>query len=239
MNIAGSIILLLAAQVASFQIGSTTRKHHTTSLNLFEDDDDMVPIAENYVHAKYRSVATARGLSTCDKDGAREVLQAVLPPVTKDELEDEVNKMFSMIMKNPSNSEDSIDENDFVTAITKNTYWEDAGDLVVKELMYLDSLYSYYRNGESLLNDNDYQELKENLTWEGSACATMSGKEALFVTAVASARRGQPILDDGEYGEVKAELTQKGSWVTNREADALEKLGINTFMGYLHRSLKN
>jgi hypothetical protein len=108
----------------------------------------------------------------------------------------------------------------------------------VKELLYLDSLYNYYSKGVALLDNGDYAELKDNLTWEGSSVPNMTGKEALFATAVAASRRGTPILDDEEYRELKGFLKSKGSWVTDREPDALEKLGINTFMGYLHRSLK-
>lgn len=44
-------------------------------------------------------------------------------------------------------------------------------------------------------------------------------------------------MDDDEYKALKADLKQKGSWVVNREEDALEKMGLNTFMGYLHRAL--
>ena len=32
-------------------------------------------------------------------------------------------------------------------------------------------------------------------------------------------------------------LKEQGSWVVNRGADALEKMGLNTFIGYLHRAL--
>lgn len=67
--------------------------------------------------------------------------------------------------------------------------------------------------------------------------ATMTAEEALFITAVAAARRGDSIMDDDEYNALKDGLKAAGSWVTNRAPDALEKLGLNTFMGYLHRSL--
>jgi hypothetical protein len=69
--------------------------------------------------------------------------------------------------------------------------------------------------------------------------AQHGAQEALFVTAVAAARRGEPILDDVAYAKLKASLKQENSWVVNREADVLEKLGVNTFMGYLHRAQKS
>ena len=67
--------------------------------------------------------------------------------------------------------------------------------------------------------------------------ATMSAREAEFVSAVAAAKRGEELMDDEEYGQLKAELKEQGSWVVNRGSDALEKMGLNTFIGYLHRAL--
>ena len=79
--------------------------------------------------------------------------------------------------------------------------------------------------------------LQDNLSWEGSSVASMKANEAMFVTAVASSKRGQPIMDDEEYASLKSELSKEGSWVTARGQDALEKLGLDTFLGYLHRAL--
>lgn len=67
--------------------------------------------------------------------------------------------------------------------------------------------------------------------------ATMSADEIKFVSAVASAKRGDPMMDDEEYLALKSGLKEDGSWVDNRQRDALEKNGLNTFMGYLHRSM--
>eukprot|EP00970_Alexandrium_tamarense_P006231 scaffold1054_cov281-Alexandrium_tamarense.AAC.16 len=129
------------------------------------------------------------------------------------------------------------EDDDMIPSIVQNSYWRDAGDIVVKELMYFDSLHSYYKTGKPLLDNANYDELHENLTWEGSSVATMSAQEAQFVSTVAASKRGEPLMDDDEYKALKADLKQKGSWVVNREEDALEKMGLNTFMGYLHRAL--
>eukprot|EP01035_Chromulina_nebulosa_P019960 gene19960-25929_t len=66
----------------------------------------------------------------------------------------------------------------------------------------------------------------------------MTGKEALFITSVAANRRGIKLLDDTEYELLKKQLQNVKSWVVLREADGLEKLGVNTYLGYLHRSFK-
>ena len=213
---------------------------YALSSTLFDDDevDEMVPIAENYLHAKYKQIAASHGHVKCDEEDARDVLRAVLPPVTPEELDSEVNKTMELILKsNSKNTPKEINEDDFVKAILKNTYWQQAGPLVVKELIYFDALYAYYSSGASLLNNNDYEALKESLAWEGSSVATMNKNEALFVTAVASSKRGQPIMDDTEYIDLKKTLTKSKSWVTARGQDALERLGIDSFLGYLHRAL--
>jgi hypothetical protein len=104
------------------------------------------------------------------------------------------------------------------------------------------------------LDNNDYDELKESLTWEGSAAVTLSSKEARFIHAVASFRKGQRIISNDQYEDLKvrchlnnnniilvvkwiqADLVTANSWVVNRQQDPLEKLGLDTFLGYLHRT---
>lgn len=104
-------------------------------------------------------------------------------------------------------------------------------------MIFLDCVHSYYQRKVNLLDDEDYNELKEELMWEGSVAASIKGNEARFLFAVAASKRGLPVLDDAEYGALKRELQAEGSWVVNREGDPLQKLGLETFTGYLHRSL--
>ena len=39
------------------------------------------------------------------------------------------------------------------------------------------------------------------------------------------------------FNRLKGQLKEEGSWVANRGADALEKMGLDTFIGYLLRAL--
>ncbi|CAB9524079.1 PGR5-like protein 1A [Seminavis robusta] len=228
----------LARTGTSARVGIHTRLPSIVDPDLFEDEEEeMLPIARNFVSAKYRRSAREHGREKCNKDDIAELLRSLLPPVTSQELGDEVEKTLEIILQNKENTEESINEENFVEAIVANSYWREARGLVVKELMYFDSLYSFYGTGEALLNDDDYEELKENLTWEGSSVATMNKKEALFVNAVAAAKRGIPIMDDQEYSSLKNDLRKERSWVVSRGQDALEKLGLDTFLGYLHRAL--
>jgi hypothetical protein len=89
--------------------------------------------------------------------------------------------------------------------------------------------------------------------------ADLKKDEAKFISSVAAYRRGMSELSDAEYEALKNKLVKvnwanllyiyiyiyitiflmihfkEKSWVVMRSPDPLEKLGIETFMGYLHR----
>ena len=110
------------------------------SSTLFEDDEDMIPVAKHYIHAKYKQVAASHGHAVANKEDVREVLHSILPPVTPEELEREETSILNSLLSHKQNSADAIDEDDFVESIMRNSYWDSAGDIVVKELMYFDSV---------------------------------------------------------------------------------------------------
>ena len=161
-------------------------------------------------------------------------MREILPPVTQDELNAEIDVVLDAMPK----GDEDIDEKDFIRAVLGNTYWKRAGRLVVKELIFLDCLHSNYQKGTKLLDDEFYDELKDSLTWEGSAVAVLRGDEARFIYAVAANNRGESLLSNEDYDKLKTSLANSNSWVVNRVQDPLEKMGLQTFMGYLHRQLE-
>jgi hypothetical protein len=212
--------------------------------SIFDDEEDpeeaesFKEITTAYLLNKYRDCkeeadGTEQCRFLCDQKQIEEILVSILPPMTKSALAVEVETVMSKF-----EGKTEVEPAPFVQAMMDNSYWQGAGTLVVKELIFLDCLYHYYRDNQVLLEDEMYNELKEQLTWEGSAVATMRGNEALFVTAVANSRRGTPIMEDSEYSTLKEELKQAGSWVATREFDPLEKLGLQTFVSYLHGAME-
>jgi len=207
---------------------------------LFEEDEEgeFRLVLDNYLDNKYRDCKEGGPEGSmecrfiCDRQNVEDILVTLLPPVTKDELKREVDKTMQAFK-----GMTTVEPKTFSDVIISNSYWERAGPLVVKELVYLDSLYAYHHNKQMFLGDDEYNSLKDMLTWEGSSVVTMKGAEALFITAVAAHLRGRPILGDGEYEKLKGELKAEKSWVVERKQDSLEKLGLDTFLGYLHRSL--
>lgn len=107
---------------------------------LFEDDEEMIPVAEAYIHAKYKQVAASHGHDVANRKDVLEVLHSILPPVTKDELKKEEESIMKSLLSHEKNTADAIDEDDFVKSMVQNSYWREAGDVVVKELMYFDSV---------------------------------------------------------------------------------------------------
>ena len=74
-----------------------------------------------------------------DKSEVESLLKAILPPVTPQELSAEMASAMKLI-----EDEDMIEVEKFLDAAKKNSYWEKAGPLVVKELILLDCLNAYY-----------------------------------------------------------------------------------------------
>ena len=243
------IRLLILAFVSSSTIGygffssfPSIRKLNKMVLScqsdsIFEDEEDFRRVASSYLLAKYKGCDEDGCRMNCDRSEVEDILNTVLPPVSRDELKREVDRTMSLLPG--SNPEEVIDEDEFTAQVLENPYWKSAGPLVVKELIFLDTLHAHYYNGFNLLNDEEYDELKDMLVWEGSDVATMSGDEAHFLTCVAYARKGTPLIDDEEYAKLKSSLQAKGSWVANRGMDTLERLGMETFMGYLHREMNS
>merc|ERR1719231_910104 len=60
-----------------------------------------------------------------------------------------------------------------------------------KENILIDSIQLYYAEGIELLANDDFDALKEELTWAGSPAATLSRDEIQFLEAAKSFRLGK------------------------------------------------
>lgn len=80
-----------------------------------------------------------------------------------------------------------------------------------KERIFVDSLQSYYMDGRQLLNDAEFDLLKEDLQWNGSPTVTFNRDEARYLAAVQAFMKGQPIIEDDEFDSLKARLKADGS----------------------------
>ncbi|CAM9129828.1 unnamed protein product [Ascophyllum nodosum] len=98
-----------------------------------------------------------------------------------------------------------------------------------KERIFMDSIQSFYYNQRQLLTDDDFDKLKEDLSWEGSQVILMNRDEQLFMNAMAAYGRGEQIISDEEFDKLKASLKASGSAVAvSKEPKCYIDTGICT-----------
>jgi len=98
-----------------------------------------------------------------------------------------------------------------------------------KERIFLDALQSYYVSGRQLLNDAEFDILKEDLAWNGSTKVNMNRKETNYLAAVQAYLKGKPILSDEEFDQLKADLKEDGSaFASSKEPKCYIDTGICT-----------
>lgn len=96
--------------------------------------------------------------------------------------------------------------------------WKDrAGKMIIpslveKENLFLDALYAFYA-GKPLMSNDDFDTLKDDLSWQGSKTVTLNRDELKFLSAARAYSEGEPIMTDKEFDELKAELRKQGSVV--------------------------
>ncbi|CAM9511766.1 unnamed protein product [Chrysoparadoxa australica] len=80
-----------------------------------------------------------------------------------------------------------------------------------KERIFLDSIQSFYYDGRKVLEDSDFDKLKEDLVWEGSDVVSLNRQETLFMNAMGAYMKGKPIMEDAEFDALKASLREAES----------------------------
>jgi len=82
-----------------------------------------------------------------------------------------------------------------------------------KERVFLDCIQSFYYSGgkNSALTDDQFNLLRNDLSWEGSALVTLSRNETLFMNAIMAYNKGTPILSNPEFDDLKRSLRESKS----------------------------
>jgi hypothetical protein len=62
-----------------------------------------------------------------------------------------------------------------------------------------------------MLSDQEFDLLKEDLTWNGSAMVIMNRKEAAYLNAMQEYLKGNPTMPDADFDALKKELMEDGS----------------------------
>lgn len=96
-----------------------------------------------------------------------------------------------------------------------------------KERIFVEAMQSYYFSGRQLLGDTEFDQLKEDLAWEGSDYAVLSRDEIRFVAALSSYAKGEQIMDDTEFDKLRSSLKAQGSIVAvSKEPRCILDTGI-------------
>lgn len=81
------------------------------------------------------------------------------------------------------------------------------------EAEFLDAMRSYYYDGQATMSNEEFDNLKQELLWEGSTVVVLSEAEQKFLEASMAYNAGKPIMADADYDKLKKELKQQNSTV--------------------------
>ncbi|KAK7346630.1 hypothetical protein VNO80_21153 [Phaseolus coccineus] len=76
---------------------------------------------------------------------------------------------------------------------------------------FLQALQAFYYEGKAIMSNEEFDNLKEELMWEGSSVVMLSSDEQKFLEASMAYVSGKPIMNDKEFDELKLRLKMEGS----------------------------
>jgi len=76
---------------------------------------------------------------------------------------------------------------------------------------FLQALQAFYYEGKAIMSNEEFDNLKEELMWEGSSVVMLSSDEQKFLEASMAYVSGKPIMSDEEYDKLKLQLKIDGS----------------------------
>ncbi|KAJ1416068.1 putative PGR5-like protein 1A, chloroplastic [Sesbania bispinosa] len=79
------------------------------------------------------------------------------------------------------------------------------------EQEFLQALQAFYYEGKAIMSNEEFDNLKEELMWEGSSVVMLSSDEQKFLEASMAYVSGKPILNDKEFDDLKLRLKMEGS----------------------------
>lgn len=78
---------------------------------------------------------------------------------------------------------------------------------------FLEALQSFYYDEKPIMSNEEFDNLKEELLWEGSSVVILSSDEQKFMEASLAYASGKPNMTDAEYDALKMKLKKAGSKV--------------------------
>ncbi|CAN6286113.1 unnamed protein product [Urochloa humidicola] len=79
------------------------------------------------------------------------------------------------------------------------------------EQEFIQALQSFYYDQKAIMSNEEFDNLKEELMWEGSSVVMLSPDEQRLLEASMAYASGKPIMSDAEFDELKLRLKKDGS----------------------------
>ncbi|GLT78304.1 hypothetical protein SLA2020_498440 [Shorea laevis] len=79
------------------------------------------------------------------------------------------------------------------------------------EQEFLQALQAFYYEGKAIMSNEEFDNLKEELMWEGSSVVMLSSDEQKFLEASMAYVAGKPIMSNEEFDKLKMKLKMEGS----------------------------
>jgi hypothetical protein len=108
-----------------------------------------------------------------------------------------------------------------------NSFTRKDGSLMTKlekEQLYLDCCASWNIDKKPLMEDTQFEALKEDLTFDGSMVMMMSRQEIQFMVAKNRYNKGNPFMKDDDYEALRKQLIKQGSDAVKHEASSCKIL---------------
>ncbi|WVZ62804.1 hypothetical protein U9M48_012506 [Paspalum notatum var. saurae] len=85
------------------------------------------------------------------------------------------------------------------------------GEMEQEFIQAMQARYAFYYDKEAVMSNEEFDNLKEELMWEGSKVVMLSQDEQIFLEACMAYVSGKPIMTDAEFDELKLRLKKEGS----------------------------
>ncbi|CAH9077526.1 unnamed protein product [Cuscuta epithymum] len=105
--------------------------------------------------------------------------------------------------------EDELDDSKILPYCSINR--KEKKSLGEMEQEFLQALQAFYYEGKAIMSNEEFDNLKEELMWEGSSVVMLSADEQRFLEASMAYVAGKPIVSDEVFDKLKMKLKMDGS----------------------------
>ncbi|KMZ68199.1 ferredoxin-plastoquinone reductase, PGR5-like protein 1, chloroplastic [Zostera marina] len=123
-----------------------------------------------------------------------------------------LNPCFASDQQNGQAGDEVIDRNVLQYCSIDGKKKKTLGEM---EQDFIQALQSFYYDGAATMSNEEFDNLKEELMWEGSSVVMLSKEEQRFLEASMAYVSGKPILTDEEFDNLKLTLKREGSSIVS------------------------